>query len=84
LSILEANSKGIPVIASNLSAIRELIVPGKNGDLFQVKDKEDLSKKITDMFKDEIGMKENSIRVSQKYSLINYLNKLNKTYNELK
>ena len=43
---LEAMSCGIPIIGSNISALREYIYPKSNGDLFEVNDPMDLFRKI--------------------------------------
>jgi glycosyltransferase involved in cell wall biosynthesis len=46
--ILEAQSVGRPVISSNVTGCREIIIEGKNGYLFNPKDLNDLYIKLTD------------------------------------
>ena len=46
LVIIEAFQNGIPVIGSNIGAIKELIDDGKNGFLFETGNKESLIEKI--------------------------------------
>ena len=43
---LEAMSCGIPILGSNIPALREYIYPNSNGDLFAMNDSTDLFKKI--------------------------------------
>ena len=47
LSIIEANSAGIPVIGANVGGIPEIIVDGETGYLFEMKNVDDLTKVIT-------------------------------------
>lgn len=44
--MLEALHLGIPVLASNKGGNPELILPGKNGNLFELNNKEEIKKKI--------------------------------------
>jgi glycosyltransferase involved in cell wall biosynthesis len=50
--LLEAMASGLPVIASNIDGIRELIEDGKTGLLFDVGDPEQLAKKIELLIED--------------------------------
>ncbi len=52
ISILEAQYMGVPVIASNIGGMAELVDDGKNGLLFQVGDAEDLAAKIRQLIAD--------------------------------
>lgn len=47
MSIIEANASGIPVIGANVGGIPEIIVDGKTGYLFEMKNVDDLTKVIT-------------------------------------
>ncbi len=53
--ILEAMSSGLPVVASDLPGIREIVHPGVNGYLSCTKNVEDLSKNILLIIRDEKG-----------------------------
>lgn len=52
LSIIEAMSYGIPVVASNIGGIPELIKDGKTGYLFEPGDYQALANKIMEILKD--------------------------------
>ncbi|MFK7738239.1 MAG: glycosyltransferase [Pirellulaceae bacterium] len=72
-TILEAMSKGIPVIASDIPGTRDLIVHGKSGFLYPLKDVESLTKLSLPLLKDESAAQrigEQAIaRVREKFSL---------------
>lgn len=51
--LLMAMSHGLPVIASNLPANKEIIVEGKNGMLFESENANSLSMKIKQFFKED-------------------------------
>jgi len=80
LSILESFSFGKPVVASRIGAIPEIIEHGKSGLLYDAYNKEDLKEKITYMFNHhneaiEMGRYAQN-RVLEKYSPVNYMQKL--------
>jgi glycosyltransferase involved in cell wall biosynthesis len=50
--VLEAMAVGVPVIASNLGPIREIISDGKNGLLFETNNIKDMSEKILSLLTD--------------------------------
>jgi D-inositol-3-phosphate glycosyltransferase len=50
--LLMAMSHGLPVIASDLPANKEIIIDGENGSLFKSEDAADLAKKVEIFFKD--------------------------------
>jgi len=54
--ILEAMALGIPVVASNIEGIPELIEDGVNGFLFNAGDAEELSYKIIGALKDPVSL----------------------------
>lgn len=54
-AILEAFEMGVPVIATNLGGMAELVQHGKNGLLFELNDAEDLSRQIKRLL-DETGL----------------------------
>lgn len=59
--LLLAMSHGLPVIASDLPANKEIINDGENGILFQSENAEDLALKIDFFFKDELFSKKLAI-----------------------
>lgn len=83
ISIIEAFSMRVPVIASNVPALNEVVQNKQNGLLFKTKNSKDLSKKIKELYLDE-GLRtrlvENGLKKVESYSLGKYLEKLNKYY----
>jgi glycosyltransferase involved in cell wall biosynthesis len=84
LVLIEAASIGIPVIASNISAHREIITNNINGLLFEPGNVMDLSKKIEKVLKDEKLYQSLSYKgyqnVAEKYSLELTATKYKKLY----
>jgi len=77
--VIEANAKGIPVLATKVGALPELIEEGKNGWLIDSGDAVKLKEKIESILKDRgklEKMKNDCIESSQKYGVEDYLNKL--------
>lgn len=63
--LLMAMSHGLPVIASDLPANKEIIVNNKNGMLFKSEDSTDLAKKINNFFDNktvQINMADNALK----------------------
>ena len=46
LTVLEAMSSGLPIIASNIPEMQEIVTDGVNGLLFEVQNTKDLAEKI--------------------------------------
>jgi len=46
---IEAMSCGVPVLGSNAFAVPEYIIPGKTGEMYRHKDKDDLLKSLMKM-----------------------------------
>ncbi|CEH33394.1 glycosyltransferase family 4 protein [Romboutsia lituseburensis] len=70
LAPIEAFSQGIPVIATNINGTNEEIVEGMNGHLVNVKDIDQFSNRILELYKDReklIEMKINSKNIFNKY-----------------
>jgi L-malate glycosyltransferase len=83
---VEAQAMGIPVIASNVPALDEIIQDRKNGLLFEAKNSKDLAGKIKILYKNSKLRNQlimNSLKSVNKYSSKEYLFNLNKIYNNL-
>ncbi|MFZ2190240.1 MAG: glycosyltransferase family 4 protein [Candidatus Magasanikiibacteriota bacterium] len=83
LSVVEAQSMGVPVVASGSSGLVEIIKDNENGLLFKVQDPVDLAKKIK-LVKDEVLLSDtilkNALESVKKYCFEKYLNNLNMIY----
>lgn len=86
ISLIEAQAMEVPVIASNVPALNEIIKDKQNGLLFEVKNSQDLAQKIELISKNEELGKElikKGLETVKKYDLNNYNKKLNRLYGEL-
>lgn len=83
---LEAMAMGIPVVASNVPGLNEVVLNGQTGLLFEKEDSKDLSEKILQLSTDT-QLKERIISESQtnleSFSLKNYNQKLDLLYDKL-
>jgi glycosyltransferase involved in cell wall biosynthesis len=52
MTVLEAHSSGIPLVASNVGGIPEIVAHEKNGLLFESGDAPDLARQILRLFRD--------------------------------
>ena len=83
ISAIEAQACGVPVIASNVEALNEIIKNKNNGLLFEFANETDLAKKIELMYNNEnlrLELTKNGLKNVGKYSLKNYANKLEEIY----
>jgi len=83
---LEAQAMGIPVIASDVEGLNEIIHDKHNGLLFKSKDEDDLVEKIKLIYNDGKLRKrliENGFEDIKKYSIYEYLEQLDKIYSNL-
>lgn len=53
LSIMESQMYGTPVLAANIGGIPELILSGKNGELFESSNEKDLKEKLLHMWEND-------------------------------
>jgi len=87
LAIIEAMALRVPVIASNIGGIPEIITDGKDGILVPVEDIQELSKSMLEiMGNDEKAFKmaENAYKtVVEKFSIQVFVKNLNSLYREL-
>jgi len=80
---IEALAMGVPVIASNVEALNEIIQDNKNGLLFEAKNAEDLAQSMLKLCQDinlQNSLKINGLKDSKNYSLKSYISKLNLIY----
>ncbi|AFV24720.1 glycosyl transferase, group 1 [Methanolobus psychrophilus R15] len=86
MTFYESQAYGIPIVGSDISAIKELVTPKKNGLLFEVKNSKDLATKISYLYdsnKLRIQIKEYSLQNINNYSLEAYIKNLNFIYSSL-
>ncbi|WP_213348407.1 glycosyltransferase [Candidatus Vampirococcus lugosii] len=86
MTILEVNGIGIPLVASNISGINEIMMDNKNSLLFEKQNVEDLIKSIIKLYEDlnlRNDLIKNGLEEVRKYSLEKYLVELNNLYNNL-
>jgi glycosyltransferase involved in cell wall biosynthesis len=70
LALIEAMASGIPVVASNIGSLREIISDGTDGILFQSEDSVALSNAILQLYRNPILRKmlsDNGLKTSRKY-----------------
>jgi len=87
LSILEALSKGIPVIATRVGGIPEIIQPGENGFLFEPKHPEEAAEYILKILENQIlfdRMKKKAMQSIEPFSIEVMAKKTIQYYKELK
>ena len=86
LTAIEAQAMGVPVIASDVEALNEIIKDGENGLLFETRNKKDLAEKIKRLIIDT-KLRQSLIsgghEAVKEFSLKNYSLKLGGVYNEL-
>jgi glycosyltransferase involved in cell wall biosynthesis len=88
LSVIEAYSAGVPVIGSKVGGIPEIIVEGKTGYLFEMKNVDHLTKVVTiaNSLSDEeyVTMSDNASKfASEKFSKEQYINVLIDFYEKM-
>lgn len=80
---LEAYASGVPVIASNVEGLNEVVLDAKTGFLFEPKNEKDLAKKIELIYHNENLRRElikNGLENSGNYTLEKYLLTLESIY----
>ena len=86
LSAVEAQALGIPVIASNIKGLNEVVLDKKTGLLFESGNEKDLAKKIMLIY-ENAKLKEcftkNIFEIIDTYSIDNYLIDLGKIYENI-
>jgi len=83
---IEAQACGIPVIASDVEGLNEIVVDGENGLLFTAKKEKELAEKII-LLRTDGGisgrLSENGLKNIDRYSLNNYLEKTGRIYEKV-
>jgi N-acetyl-alpha-D-glucosaminyl L-malate synthase BshA len=87
LTLLEAMSTGLPVIATKVGGVPEIVRDGENGYLVPIKHPEDIAARILDISSDKVKaakMGENARKtILENYSADSVVNKYIKVYEEL-
>jgi glycosyltransferase involved in cell wall biosynthesis len=86
LSIIEAMSYGMPVIAANVGGIPEIITDKQNGILFKAKNVKDLAEKIELLIQNrKLGrmLGENGRKTAKKFDSTEIFKKLEQLYHDL-
>jgi glycosyltransferase involved in cell wall biosynthesis len=76
--IIEAYANGVPVIASDIGALSNLVKEGETGWLFRAGDVSQLKYKLQNIIDEKIDLaplKKKCIEEARQYSVTNYLNK---------
>jgi len=79
LVVIEAYARGIPVLASKIGALKDIVLENKTGWLFKAGDQLDLKRSIEFILanQDQLKlMKENCLEEAKKYALSDYLDEL--------
>jgi glycosyltransferase involved in cell wall biosynthesis len=87
LSVAEAMACGLPVVATNCSAISELIVEGKGGFLCPLGDVNGVAEKLNILanslkIRQEMG-EYNRSKVEKEFTLVGMINKYNRLFREI-
>jgi glycosyltransferase involved in cell wall biosynthesis len=84
LTAIEAMNHGIPVVASAVDGLKEVIVDGSSGVLFESEDSDALSKTIVDLIEDDLKRdtlaKAGKKRVEEHFSYTIYQQKISELY----
>lgn len=87
MSILEAMGYGLPIVASDVGGIPQLVKAGKNGFLEKPGDVDSFANAIVELLKDDekrYKMGENSRKIAESnYSVEQHIEKICRIYNEL-
>ena len=84
LVVLEAMASGLPIIATNVQGIDELVKHGINGYLFKPSDNQALSHYLVELIKNSdtrLKMRQESLKIIQKYGWINITKEYLEIYN---
>ena len=85
ISVIEAMASGLPIVASNIRGQTDAVVPGRNGELYQLDNNADFVGKILELYKNpelRTEMRKNNIEDSRKYSVDIAVKKMAEIYGE--
>ena len=85
ISVIEAMASGLPIVASNIRGQTDAVVPGRNGELYQLDNNADFVGKILELYKNpelRTEMRKNNIEDSAKYSVDIAVKKMAEIYGE--
>jgi glycosyltransferase involved in cell wall biosynthesis len=84
-SLIEATALGLPIIASNLGGIPEIVVNGKGGLLFKSNSSKDLAAKLGSLIQDEslrTKFRDFNIRWSREFDISSIGPRVVRIYND--
>ncbi len=85
ISVIEAMASGLPIVASNIRGQTDAVLPGRNGELYQLDNNADFVEKIVALYKNpmlQTEMRKNNIEDSEKYSVDIAVKKMAEIYGE--
>lgn len=85
ISVIEAMASGLPIVASNIRGQTDAVLPGRNGELYQLDNNADFVEKIVALYKNPMvraEMRKNNIEDSAKYSVDIAVKKMAEIYVE--
>ena len=85
ISVIEAMASGLPIVASSIRGQTDAVVPGRNGELYQLDNNSDFMEKILELYKNPMlraEMRKNNIEDSRKYSVDIAVKKMAEIYGE--
>lgn len=85
ISVIEAMARGLPIVASNIRGQTDAVVPGRNGELYQLDNNAEFVEKIVALYKNPMlraEMRKNNIEDSAKYSVDIAVKKMAEIYGE--
>lgn len=85
ISVIEAMASGLPIVASSIRGQTDAVLPGRNGELYQLDNNADFVEKILELYKNpelRTEMRKNNIEDSRKYSVDIAVKKMAEIYEE--
>lgn len=85
ISVIEAMASGLPIVASSIRGQTDAVLPGRNGELYQLDNNADFVEKILELYKNSeirTEIRKNNIEDSAKYSVDIAVKKMAEIYGE--